>query len=424
MFRLFLVLAVLIVIFISLGCSDNDSDSSSNNSSKQDHLQVYEDVHRCDEEVADPNDRDRFARGVTDDELIPKRAIKVCEQAVSEHPETPRFYFQLGRAQLAYGDIEAAQKSLEKAVDLNYAPALAYLAYLISEADPERSSEYYRLAREGGYDVDWDQQTATTQDNKISVSEAKSRVAQGEQFPLKHSNTFHPDLFHDGRTLSYIYDGDFETLNAKLNLGHLLYFSAMIDYYLEPVNYIYPNCAGVADPALRQEVMNIALGAYGLGNNPQQSTEQAGMMVLKQMAEMLKNPNPGALIGNVQSKEIAKERGKHDAVKIAKYYDCVSPTFQRFYSNLSNFIYNKEPSVASGWVAMQIGCYDYVRKKGGEHNKSKSTCKCITDKFRSAGVTRENAEWLGANYDHGRNFSKVTESYKGLKNSVVSNCLL
>lgn len=53
----------------------------------------YDDVHRCDEYAAHPNDPNRWAKGVVDAEIIPGPAVKYCREAVEDYADTPRFRF-------------------------------------------------------------------------------------------------------------------------------------------------------------------------------------------------------------------------------------------------------------------------------------------------------------------------------------------
>lgn len=62
-------------------------------------------------------------KGVKFERIDTAKAIKACRQAVKEHPDTPRFLYQLGRAYIKAGDSISAFKFFMKAAEKGYPKA-------------------------------------------------------------------------------------------------------------------------------------------------------------------------------------------------------------------------------------------------------------------------------------------------------------
>jgi hypothetical protein len=108
---------------------------------------IGEAAQACDNQAAHNDDKDREAKGVADEDIIPAPAVRWCFAAVNEFPKVARFHFQLGRALLAGDRIDEAQKAFEKAAGLNYCPAKYYLGELVrTQALNEGSEEKGTIA--------------------------------------------------------------------------------------------------------------------------------------------------------------------------------------------------------------------------------------------------------------------------------------
>lgn len=88
---------------------------------------VLESITDCDVLAAHPDDPQRVAQGVADDQIVHSLAIEACNNALKAEASQPRFAFQLGRAKLASGLKAEATLDFRKAADVNYAAAWAYL---------------------------------------------------------------------------------------------------------------------------------------------------------------------------------------------------------------------------------------------------------------------------------------------------------
>lgn len=107
--------------------------------------------HRCDELAAHPDDPDRPAGvvGVDEDGIDANEAAEACTAAVEDHPDEPRFAFQLGRVLMQAGETELATSFLSDAAAGGSAAALAYLGDL--EDDPDDARDLYEAAADGGF---------------------------------------------------------------------------------------------------------------------------------------------------------------------------------------------------------------------------------------------------------------------------------
>lgn len=115
-------------------------------------------VVECDVLAAHPSDPARLSEGVSDDRIVPRLAVRACEQASKEDPKEPRFSFQLGRALLAAGKKVEATPAFKKAADAGHAAAWAYLGDAFQfghglEIDYKKAREAYTKARDGGFEA-------------------------------------------------------------------------------------------------------------------------------------------------------------------------------------------------------------------------------------------------------------------------------
>jgi hypothetical protein len=80
--------------------------------------------------AGDPNDAAKLQNvaGVKEGLLDPEEAIAACEVAASEHPETGRLHYQLGRAYAKAKRPEMARQALLQAASLGHAQAMFWLA--------------------------------------------------------------------------------------------------------------------------------------------------------------------------------------------------------------------------------------------------------------------------------------------------------
>lgn len=420
---------VLALTLFSCGSNEDAAESA----------QEVDIVHKCDEFAAHPDDPNKWAVGVDEDSLIASPAIKFCAEAIEEYPNSPRFQFQLGRSLLKAEQYKKGAQHLEKAAKMNYGPAYAYLADVyrygvLGEPNLEKAESYYDIAIESGFSVAEDaKQGMLGGDTEESVHQEQRSTARpsnpaemidralGEDQPLRDATTFDPSPFSSKEILSWLYDGDFESLNDRQEFTDTLYMAHLNNYFSEPVNFHSSSCAGYADPELSRRIMNRGMDAVGIDNNF--NFKQGGLEnLMRSIADMARN-GPGQVMQRAQTFDVIIGSAKRDGVRLSQLYGCSSQVFQRIYSNMANYLRGQEPVAAGGWAALKLGCYKHAMKKGGDHATSKTTCQCISNRFQEAGVSREQAERFGENYDHGRNFSQLVSKYNGLKQRIAT-CLL
>ncbi|MBL8470823.1 MAG: sel1 repeat family protein [Rhodocyclaceae bacterium] len=127
------VIAILFTIFHS-AISLAQSVSTSNESVIS--------LQECDAAASHPNDPRRTAPGVSDEQLIPGRAIQLCEKAVQLNPTNARAKFELARAYWLGQDDKKAFRLFAQAGN-NYPPALKYIgdAYLEGRGLPKGENQ-------------------------------------------------------------------------------------------------------------------------------------------------------------------------------------------------------------------------------------------------------------------------------------------
>lgn len=146
-------------------------------SDARENFSIFDLVTECDMLAAHPEDPQRMADGVSDDDIVPRLAIMACEDAIASDPEEPRYAFQLGRALLAMGRKEKAREQFEQAAKARYAAAEAYIGdlYQFGHAVPQDSKkalEHYRKAIAGEFKIAETQIEQLTFDRSQYVSSA------------------------------------------------------------------------------------------------------------------------------------------------------------------------------------------------------------------------------------------------------------
>ncbi len=98
-------------------------------------VQLALEADPCDREAGDHLDPDGAGLARFPNEIDPDAALAACRQAVAAYPDEGRFHYQLGRAELALKDFDAARASFEKARELGHTRALYALGLLIANED-------------------------------------------------------------------------------------------------------------------------------------------------------------------------------------------------------------------------------------------------------------------------------------------------
>ena len=264
----------------------------------------YPKVHRSDELAANPGDPDRMSAGVKREQIIPRLALEASEAAVREHPRTPRFHYQLGRALAASGRPIDAIKCYEKAAAMGYRMANYNLGVCYADGDGvpidmEKGIAYLEKAANEG------------------VEAAKQQLA---------SLVFSSEGFSDPGFFTAVYEGEFEDIGGDQ--------TGLATYLLTFVNPIInsPQCGQVVThytvAKLRQHagaaVLARYFGALVNAKKDHVSGDFVGAAAAGYNAGNKLNLDFATMIG----------RGHQDAQLFYDRYGCASPIAQRFFSNI------------------------------------------------------------------------------------------
>lgn len=194
------------------------------------NVSIFDLVTECDLLAAHPEDTERMADGVADDDIVPRLAIMACEDALTEDQDEPRYAFQLGRAFLALGNKENARAQFEHAAQNGYAAAVAYLGDLYQfglgvNQNTDKALEFYRKAVAGGFKVAESQIEQLTFDSSLYVSGSIGNFFSGNFQPITQQS--------DPLLRNYIYNFVLASMNECDNF---LTPTSLVNFYL----YRYP----------------------------------------------------------------------------------------------------------------------------------------------------------------------------------------
>ena len=193
----------------------------------------------CDMEAGDHLDPDGMGLTRFPNEIRPDIALAACRAAIEAEPDTGRFHYQLGRAQLALRNTDGAKASFERARDLGHTRAWHALGL---------------LAR---YD-----ESGVSGDNRIdsdAVRQLFARgVSEGDPYAM---HTLGYELLTKGGTTEAEVEG-YDLLVRAMEVGHTFAMNALTGIYLdESSNYYDP------ERALRYMNESVARGdIYGMLN--------------------------------------------------------------------------------------------------------------------------------------------------------------
>lgn len=203
--------------------------------STQEEFSILDLVNECDLLAAHPEDPERMADGVADDDIVPRLAIMACEDAVLTEPDEPRFAFQLGRAFLTVGRKEKAKEQFERAAQQGYAAAEAYLGDFYQfglgvKQDTNRALAQYRKAVAGEFKAAESQIEQLTFDPSQYVSHAIAEFYNGNFSAISNQS----DKILDQLFRNYIYNFVVASMN---NCERFLEPKSLVNFY----RYRYPS---------------------------------------------------------------------------------------------------------------------------------------------------------------------------------------
>ncbi|MCJ2020418.1 hypothetical protein MKK84_23800 [Methylobacterium sp. E-065] len=236
-------------------------------------------VTLCDQLASDPDDPNRMSTGIEFKDIVPLRALKACQDAVSQFPNTPRFYFQLGRAQRATNKSGDSIKSIAHASHMGYAAADYEFGFLYSLSQEDRgiakARAFLHRAIDGG------------------VTAAQT---------LLNSLEFHREHFKQG----YILDSALNDKPPANPQRSLLYFRTFIDIFY---NSDAPDCSKLVPSPIK-----VAADVFG---------------VIGGFGEALGNPFGTASLN---------KDAENDALQFVKDYGCTGYVAKKMFSSIGSFV--------------------------------------------------------------------------------------
>lgn len=171
----------------------------------------------CDREAGDALDLQGVGFFRWPNEIDPAAALAACADAAAARPDTPRFVYQFGRAQLANRDVEGAYRSFRAAAEAGHVRALNALATLLSAPQIDRDL------------------VAIPFDPDEAAALRERGIAAGDPFAM-HSHGLR--LLRDGGTRADRERG-FELLDRAAEMGHTFSMNELGAQFLRPDSDLY-----------------------------------------------------------------------------------------------------------------------------------------------------------------------------------------
>jgi TPR repeat protein len=181
-------------------------------------------IDRCDQLASDPDDPQRYAKPVPDDELAVGKAIDACAEAVRAERTNARMQYQLGRALWAAARHGEAVQAFVKASDAGYTAAQKAIGDAYKESLGLPPAEASLSAT----------QKATKAADWYRKAIAKGRYPAGtealnEMGDYIEKNTFDPTKFRNPKYIEVIYTQDFSRLSRDDLMPFLAYGMGMFE---------------------------------------------------------------------------------------------------------------------------------------------------------------------------------------------------
>lgn len=382
----------------------------------------FQEIHLCDEVAAHIQDKQRWGKGVTDEEVAPARAISVCTAAIEEHPDTPRFHFQLGRALWMTQRYDEAVDHLSIAAEADHTAAFSYLGDAYKEGlgglprNEKRATSFYEAAAEGGMEV---------AEEVVGILEEEAEKA-----------TFTRAGFQEPDIIEGLYAGDFSrfpTNHGPFAIDMYLmalhgYFSKDFDFLQQELGQNPAACGLLWDPALDQALTNKVM----FENNPLWGNEadpmKQGMQVLGSLAEMLgKMQKPGGMQelmnegiygAGGMNMETLKKKAVRDALTLGSRYGCESDITIQIYKNIRPYVYGQPgfAPITNKRLAQNLteGCYAYV----GDSYKTDG-CDCALNTILKSRISEDDQELLAASFSP-RRIKRMKQKYPQFSQKIAS----
>jgi hypothetical protein len=262
-------------------------------------------VAQCDSLTSHPHDPNRYAAGVTDEQLAPGIAIKACEAAVKVSRNEARLWFELGRAYWVAKRYPNGFAAFVEAAKRNYAPAMKYIgdAYLTGHGLPngEKQDAYtalkwYKKSAAGGFE-----------DADAAVDSTTGYL---------QSITFNPDAFVGKSYMARIYNNEFDGVDDDKDF--LVYISGFIDEFGgDQILFIKPECKPMAT-ALASMNLNV----------------QASLGMFGQLLPQMLNGQVTDQMQQIMAWKVIEDQGARDAVALVNQYGCTGRIAKTVMSNI------------------------------------------------------------------------------------------
>lgn len=436
--------------------------------------QGYEATHDCDTYAAHPDDPNRWAKGVIDEDIIPGPAVKFCREAVKKHDDTPRFQFQLGRALWAAHRFEEGTETfLTLEENFDYDPVYAYLGdafyYGIGgvEVDEELAVQLYEVAADSGF-IDPDEgfieydtaapapvpvaQATNTPQPAPPVEEALAAIAAEPVIPAPVKVDF--ASFSQPKALRALESGNLAALK-KAGLGEAqmmgmrysklnIYLAGFNGQFAGEYNFKDPSCIAIYSPRASKQLERAAMMTATGGGTMQGAAEASLGMILGTMQQM-QSGNMMGMVDQSQALELLREEGAKDGAKLILSYGCQSEVVKRMYANLVAHVTGSNP-VLSGAYAQEaqaerkrqqeqqrLEAEARARKKEQERQKALRTkartscevqfsksafCGCVVKKFDAAGLKEDAWSALGKEF---KAVLSLRDTYPDVP-SIIADC--
>lgn len=433
--------------------------------------QEYDNLHACDEYAAHPNDPNRWAKGVTDEEIVPGPAVKYCREAVKEHGETPRFQFQLGRALWAAQQLEEGLNVfLQLEEKSEYPPVYAYLgdAYMYGiggvEPDQELAVSLYQIASEEGFGPATEtlaaltggaqeKDEALTFSNEETSQDAVSQEKVIQAQPIQQENPFNKNKFLEREIVNGLYSGNLAAVRQG-NPSYIdvdkafFYLSGFLKPFQENYNFRDGSCVYFSNPMLVRIVNTKVLqGTPGMGGmivgngkSLKQNLDAGAAMGFEMMGDILKGMQSGqGLLGSDYGRtavetNLLAENGEKDGTRLIAQHGCESETTRRIFANLTVFVTGQGNPILSTEETKRVADVEQenIRKREQARQsqlrvsasgscvkqfKKEPYCACIISSLDKQNI--EDTEWkaLGSNF---REVVSIAKKYPDFANQIKS----
>ncbi len=339
------------------------------------NAQGFDDIHKCDTFAAHPDDPNRWAVGVSDEDIIPGPAIKFCAQAMEDYPDAPRFQFQLGRAFWAarrFKDGTAVFLDLEDAWD--YDPVYAYLGdaffYGIGgvEVDEKLAMTLYQVAADSGFEaaelalaeINGEIPAPVQQQQPVQTAQIAPQQVEPQLVVPEPPAKLNYDSFAQPKIIQALASGN---LAALANMGSVSVIGVRykrLDVYLQgfdgefagTYNYKDPRCIRIYNPRVTKRLER-NIRAMSVGGGTLEGAMENELNKLIGSINIISSGNLMAVTDQEQQLELLREQGAQDAGNLIHDYSCGAAVTQRIYKNMAAAVIGTAPSLSAEQAVIQ-----------------------------------------------------------------------